>query len=134
MFAEAHLLSVNGVLEASCGISYVVSSSCNTTARKMTWCALLSIRSLGMAPRTLMCSQVLSRVVSTGLDGRKLRATFKEADQLDYQDSLGQLVLGVAHTVPDGVLLFLPSYALMEKLTKRWQVGWGGGPAGFWER
>jgi Fanconi anemia group J protein len=68
---------------------------------------------------------VLSRVVSTGLDGRKLRATFKEADQLDYQDSLGQLLLGVAHTVPDGVLMFLPSYALMEKLTKRWQVGQG---------
>jgi Fanconi anemia group J protein len=66
--------------------------------------------------------QVLSRVVSHGLDGRKLRATFKEADQLDYQDSLGQLVLGVCNTVPDGVLLFLPSYALMEKLTKRWQV------------
>jgi len=67
--------------------------------------------------------QVFARVVSHGLDNRKLRATFKEADQLDYQDSLGQLLLGVATTVPDGVLLFLPSYALMDKLSKRWQVG-----------
>lgn len=66
--------------------------------------------------------QVFSRVVSHGLDGRKLRATFKEADQLDYQDSLGQLLLATASTVPDGLLLFLPSYALMEKLSKRWQV------------
>ena len=66
--------------------------------------------------------QVFSRVVSHGLEGRKLRATYKEADQLDYQDSLGQLVLSVAATVPDGMLLFLPSYALMDKLSKRWQV------------
>lgn len=57
-----------------------------------------------------------------GLDGRKLRATYKEADQLEYQDSLGQLVLATAGTVPDGLLLFLPSYALMDKLYKRWQV------------
>lgn len=69
-----------------------------------------------------MLLQVFSRVVSHGLEGRKLRATYKEADQLEYQDSLGQLVLAVASTVPDGMLLFLPSYALMEKLSKRWQV------------
>jgi Rad3-related DNA helicase len=31
-------------------------------------------------------------------------------------------VLSVAATVPDGMLLFLPSYALMDKLSKRWQV------------
>lgn len=60
--------------------------------------------------------------MSHGLDGRRLRATYKEADQLEYQDSLGQLLLAVAATVPDGLLLFLPSYALMEKLSKRWQV------------
>lgn len=66
--------------------------------------------------------KVFSRVVSHGLDGRRLRATYKEADQLEYQDSLGQLLLAVAAMVPDGLLLFLPSYALMEKLSKRWQV------------
>lgn len=66
--------------------------------------------------------QVFARVASHGLDNRKLRATYKEADQLEYQDSLGQLVLAVANTTPDGVLLFLPSYALMDKLSKRWQV------------
>lgn len=66
---------------------------------------------------------MFSRVVSHGLEGRRLRATYKEADQLEYQDSLGQLLLATASTVPDGLLMFLPSYALMEKLTKRWQVG-----------
>lgn len=74
-------------------------------------------------PPPLHSPQVFSRVVSHGLEGRKLRATYKEADQLEYQDSLGQLLLAVASMVPDGMLLFLPSYALMEKLSKRWQVG-----------
>eukprot|EP00775_Hariotina_reticulata_P010851 gene10851-11005_t len=91
-----------------------------------------------------MNRQVLARVVSHGPDGRLLNATFKEADKLDYQDSLGQLCLQasnvsnvlylykwlsapgymqfaeVVSSVPDGVLLFLPSYSLMDKLRERW--------------
>lgn len=66
--------------------------------------------------------QVMARVVSHGPDGRLLNATFREADKLEYQDSLGQLALAVAGTVPDGVLLFLPSYSLMDKLRERWKV------------
>jgi Fanconi anemia group J protein len=65
---------------------------------------------------------VFARVVGRGLEGQQLLATYRQADKLEYQDALGQLMLGVAHTVPDGLLLFLPSYALMDKLHKRWQV------------
>lgn len=64
----------------------------------------------------------MARVVSHGPDGRQLCATYKEADKLDYQDSLGRLVLEVVRVVPDGVLLFLPSYVLMDKLRDRWKV------------
>lgn len=75
-----------------------------------------------VAPVLLLGAQVMARVVSHGPDGRLLCATFKEADKLDYQDSLGKLLLFVAQTVPDGVLLFLPSYSLMDKLRDRWKV------------
>ncbi len=78
-------------------------------------------------------------MVSRGPDGHRLCATYKETDRHDYQDSLGALVLGVAGTVPDGVLLFLSSYSLMDKLRERWKVsGWGatskssGGRTGLW--
>jgi Fanconi anemia group J protein len=67
----------------------------------------------------------MARVVSHGPDGRMLNATFREADKLEYQDSLGRLTLEVAQAVPDGVLLFLPSYSLMDKLRERWKVGLG---------
>ena len=32
-------------------------------------------------------------------------------------------------TIPDGVLLFLPSYGLLDKLATRWKVG---GWVGWW--
>lgn len=32
-------------------------------------------------------------------------------------------MLEVCRVVPGGVLMFVPSYALMDKLTRRWQVG-----------
>ena len=34
---------------------------------------------------------------------------------------MGMLTLKVCQTVPNGVLLFLPSYRLMENLVNRWQ-------------
>lgn len=51
-----------------------------------------------------------------------LNATFKEADKLDVQDALGRAVAGAVGAIPDGVLLFLPSYSLMDKLVARWKV------------
>ena len=42
--------------------------------------------------------------------------------QLDFQDSVGSAMLAICQTVPGGVLMFVPSYALMDKLTRRWQV------------
>lgn len=41
-------------------------------------------------------------------------------DTFDFQDELGDLVLEVCKTVPDGVLCFVPSYSALDKLTKRW--------------
>lgn len=38
------------------------------------------------------------------------------------QDSIGQVILQSCKVVPDGVLVFLPSYSMMDKLTTRWQV------------
>jgi Fanconi anemia group J protein len=70
----------------------------------------------------LLLLQVWAGIVPYGADGRQLTATWKESDKLDFQDSLGNSVLSVLGVVPDGVLLFLPSYSLMDKLMTRWKV------------
>ena len=38
------------------------------------------------------------------------------------QDNLGRAVLACCSTIPEGVLLFCPSYGMIENLTKRWKV------------
>jgi Fanconi anemia group J protein len=40
---------------------------------------------------------------------------------LSLKDELGRLALSVCQTIPHGVLCFLPSYSLLEKLVTRWQ-------------
>jgi Rad3-related DNA helicase len=44
------------------------------------------------------------------------------------QDSLGQAIEECTHIVPDGLLIFFPSYKLMEKLSARWKS------TGQWQR
>ena len=66
--------------------------------------------------------QVWAGVVPCGPDGVELTGTFQVASTLAYQDSIGQAVLQCCRVIPDGVLLFLPSYSLMERLEARWKV------------
>lgn len=42
--------------------------------------------------------------------------------QVAFQDSLGGSVSAIASVVPDGLLVFFPSYSLMDRLFERWQV------------
>ena len=37
------------------------------------------------------------------------------------KDEIGRLTLGVCGKVPHGVLLFVPSYKMLSKLSERWQ-------------
>ena len=38
------------------------------------------------------------------------------------QNEVGQIVLQVCQSVPDGVLMFFPSYSLLDRLLTQWQV------------
>jgi Rad3-related DNA helicase len=46
--------------------------------------------------------------------------SFGNKDNLEMLDELGNLVLRTAQTVPGGILIFFPSYWLMEKVYERW--------------
>ena len=82
--------------------------------------------------------------ISQGPKNISLNGTFKTTGTFEYQvklvwctpsipwlpdfylffsakDELGRLVLSVSQTIPHGVLCFLPSYSLLEKLVSRWQ-------------
>ncbi|XP_061722713.1 Fanconi anemia group J protein homolog isoform X2 [Cydia pomonella] len=59
--------------------------------------------------------------LSTCPNGRRLECNSRGTDQPDIQDGLGQAILYVSQVTPSGVLCFLPSYALINKLVKRWR-------------
>ncbi|KYO32220.1 Fanconi anemia group J protein isoform B [Alligator mississippiensis] len=65
-------------------------------------------------------SQVWVGTIGAGPSGRKLCATFQHAETFEFQDEVGALLLSVCHTVGQGVLCFLPSYKLLDKLKDRW--------------
>ncbi|XP_049839513.1 uncharacterized protein LOC126284553 isoform X2 [Schistocerca gregaria] len=73
-------------------------------------------------------SQVFVRSVSKGPRGNLLSSEYKHARNLNYQDDLGELLLGICQIVPQGVLCFFSSYRFMELITTRWQQ------TGLWEK
>ncbi|XP_038014147.1 Fanconi anemia group J protein isoform X2 [Motacilla alba alba] len=65
-------------------------------------------------------SQVWVGTVGAGPNGRKLCATFQHAETFEFQDEVGALLLAVCQTVGQGILCFLPSYKMLDKLKDRW--------------
>ncbi|XP_031207117.1 Fanconi anemia group J protein isoform X1 [Mastomys coucha] len=65
-------------------------------------------------------SQVWVGTVGSGPKGRNLCATFQHTETFEFQDEVGMLLLSVCQTVSQGILCFLPSYKLLEKLRERW--------------
>ncbi|XP_034556652.1 Fanconi anemia group J protein isoform X2 [Notolabrus celidotus] len=73
-------------------------------------------------------SQVWVGTVGAGPQGRQLRATFQHAETYAFQDEVGALLLHVCQAVAKGVLCFLPSYKMLDKLRDRWTN------TGLWEK
>ncbi|XP_056296575.1 Fanconi anemia group J protein isoform X3 [Pseudoliparis swirei] len=65
-------------------------------------------------------SQVWVGTVGEGPQGRKLCATFQHTETYAFQDEVGALLLKVCQVVAKGVLCFLPSYKMLDKLRERW--------------
>ncbi|KAF3793184.1 Fanconi anemia group J protein-like protein [Nymphaea thermarum] len=81
------------------------------------------------APHVInMESQLWAAVVSNGPDNVCLNASYKTADNYAFQDSLGASLEEICKVVPGGVLVFFPSYKLMDKLCCRWKQ------TGLWSR
>ncbi|KAL5206580.1 hypothetical protein ABZP36_034789 [Zizania latifolia] len=65
-------------------------------------------------------SQVFATLLSSGPTGRRLNASYQNANELSFQDELGATLEQICRIVPGGALVFFPSYKLLEKLQKRW--------------
>ncbi|KAM9001014.1 Fanconi anemia group J protein isoform 3-T3 [Sarcophilus harrisii] len=72
------------------------------------------------ANHVIQNSQVWVGTIGSGPKGRNLCATFQHTETFAFQDEVGALLLSVCQTVGQGILCFLPSYKLLDKLKERW--------------
>ncbi|XP_074079656.1 Fanconi anemia group J protein [Macrotis lagotis] len=72
------------------------------------------------ANHVIQNSQVWVGTIGSGPKGRNLCATFQHTENFAFQDEVGALLLSVCQTVGQGILCFLPSYKLLDKLKERW--------------
>ncbi|GLE00638.1 hypothetical protein PINS_up009395 [Pythium insidiosum] len=75
-----------------------------------------------------MRRQVFIGAVMNGPGGVDLSCVYRNQQEFRFQDSMGELLHQYAQVVPGGLLMFFPSYMLMEKLETRWRQ------TGVWAR
>lgn len=78
-------------------------------------------------PHIVEGDQVCVKILTNGPDGELLNCNYQNRDNQDYLRSLGQVILNLLRFIPDGVLIFFPSYPIMLKCKVFWEE------AGLWE-
>ncbi|XP_034118849.1 regulator of telomere elongation helicase 1 homolog [Drosophila albomicans] len=73
-------------------------------------------------PHIVDQSQVYVKIIGTGPDREQLISNYKNRDNPKYIRSLGQTILNVSRIVPDGLLVFFPSYPMMNACVDSWQA------------
>lgn len=70
--------------------------------------------------------QVFCRILGTGPHGHHLNASYAQRDSLEYRMELGRTIVGICQAVPDGLLVFFPSYPVMENCLASWKSNGNG--------
>jgi len=73
-------------------------------------------------------SQVWCGVMGSGPDGTTLNSSYNTRNDPKYLSALGQIVIMILKIVPKGVLVFFPSYGLLNSVREFWQN------SGIWSR
>ncbi|XP_055844021.1 regulator of telomere elongation helicase 1 homolog [Episyrphus balteatus] len=79
-------------------------------------------------PHIVGKSQVCVKIVSYGPDKELLISNYQNRDNPKYVNSLGRTILSFCPIIPDGLLVFFPSYPLMNKCVDSWQA------SGIWSQ
>jgi len=60
-------------------------------------------------------------VVPVGPKGTALNSSYQNRDSREYKEDLGYAVVNFARMVPDGLLVFFPSYGVLKSCTDFWK-------------
>ncbi|KAK4886994.1 hypothetical protein RN001_003265 [Aquatica leii] len=72
-------------------------------------------------PHIVKENQIYVRILDKGPDGVELNSNYRNRDNPEYLSSLGRTILNLSRIIPNGMLIFFPSYPLMQKCQEHWQ-------------
>ncbi|KAG5673468.1 hypothetical protein PVAND_003513 [Polypedilum vanderplanki] len=72
-------------------------------------------------PHIIKPSQVLVKIINNGPDKEPLTGSYDNRENQAYLKSMGMTIVGLCRVIPNGVLVFFPSYPLMNKFIEVWQ-------------
>ncbi|XP_024539869.1 regulator of telomere elongation helicase 1 homolog [Selaginella moellendorffii] len=73
-------------------------------------------------PHVIGANQIWVGVVSSGPSGRALNSSYRTRDSPEYKNDLGNTIVNFARIVPNGLLVFFPSYYLLNSCVDSWQT------------
>ncbi|CAJ1943060.1 unnamed protein product [Cylindrotheca closterium] len=75
-------------------------------------------------PHIIKDDQVHVRVVGRGVTGKLLSSSYERRQDKEYYTELGNTLVSLSRVIPAGMLIFFPSYSVMQACIEKW-----GGPA-----
>lgn len=73
-------------------------------------------------PHIVKSNQICVKIISSGPDTVQLNSNYQNRDNPKYISSLGRTILSFSRVIPDGLLVFFPSYPIMTKCQEMWQA------------
>lgn len=72
-------------------------------------------------PHVISSDQVWVGVVPVGPSGHALNSSYRTRNTIQYKQELGTAIVNFARIVPDGLLVFFPSYSMMDMCVDFWK-------------
>ncbi|KAL2332388.1 hypothetical protein Fmac_019969 [Flemingia macrophylla] len=85
-------------------------------------------------PHVITPNQIWAGVVPVGPSGRTFNSSYRTRDSIEYRQELGNAIVNLARIVPDGLLVFFPSYYLLDQCTKCWKSVSNENSTSIWDR
>ncbi|XP_016472027.2 regulator of telomere elongation helicase 1 homolog isoform X2 [Nicotiana tabacum] len=73
-------------------------------------------------PHVISDNQIWAGVVPVGPSGYTFNSSYRTRDSIEYKQELGNAIVNFARAVPDGLLVFFPSYYLLEQCIGCWKT------------
>ncbi|KAK6914908.1 ATP-dependent helicase, C-terminal [Dillenia turbinata] len=72
-------------------------------------------------PHVISSNQLWAGVVTSGPSGHSFNSSYWNRDSMEYKQELGNAIVNLARIVPDGLLVFFPSYYVLDKCIGCWK-------------